>query len=108
MLQRFCVGLAVEYTSCFISVMNLDLYVCCFDSLVKHAVCRITFLVPSKLDVSLSNLVFEAGCWVRLHRFLIIAVLSTFLNCRNMLNVFQTISTLRNGSLPPLCTYSGN
>ena len=25
---------AVEYSSCFISVMNLDLYVRCFDSLI--------------------------------------------------------------------------
>ena len=31
LLQRFSVSLAVEYSSCFISVMNLDLYVCCFD-----------------------------------------------------------------------------
>ena len=26
---------AVEYSSCFISVMNLDLYVRCFDSLMS-------------------------------------------------------------------------
>ena len=31
----FQCGLAVEYSSCFISVMDLDLYVCCFDSLVS-------------------------------------------------------------------------
>ena len=34
--QRFSVGLVVEYSSCFISVMNLDLYVCCFDSLMSY------------------------------------------------------------------------
>ena len=28
--------LAVEYSSCFISVMNLDLYVRCFDSLMSR------------------------------------------------------------------------
>ena len=27
---------AVEYSSCFISVMNLDLYVRCFDSLLSR------------------------------------------------------------------------
>ena len=27
---------AVEYSSCFISVMNLDLYVCCFDALMSR------------------------------------------------------------------------
>ena len=35
LLQRFSVGLAVEYSSCFISIMDIDLYVCCFDSLVS-------------------------------------------------------------------------
>ena len=34
LLQRFGVGLVVEY-SCFISVLNLDLYVCCFDALMS-------------------------------------------------------------------------
>ena len=28
-LQRFSVGLAVEYSSFFISVLILDLYICC-------------------------------------------------------------------------------
>ena len=28
-----CFDPAVEYSSCFISVLNLDLYVCCFDAL---------------------------------------------------------------------------
>ena len=28
LLQCFSVGLAVEYSSCFISLLNLDLYVC--------------------------------------------------------------------------------
>ena len=32
LLQRFNVGLAVEYSSFFISVLNLDLYFCCFDA----------------------------------------------------------------------------
>ena len=32
-LLLFRVGLAVEYSSCFISVMNLNLYVHCFDAL---------------------------------------------------------------------------
>ena len=27
---------AVEYSSCFVSVMNLDLYVHCFDSLMSR------------------------------------------------------------------------
>ena len=26
------VDLDIEYSSCFISVLNLDLYVCCFDA----------------------------------------------------------------------------
>ena len=30
--QLFSDGLAVEYSSCFISVLNLDLYVCNFDA----------------------------------------------------------------------------
>ena len=29
--------LAAEYSSCFISVMNLDLYVHCFDSLMSRS-----------------------------------------------------------------------
>ena len=37
------------------------------------------FLVPSYLYVSLSHLVFGAGCGIRLYRFLIIAVLSTIM-----------------------------
>ena len=32
--------LAVEYSSCFISVMNLDVYVRCFDSLVSRGPSR--------------------------------------------------------------------
>ena len=33
LLQRFSKGLAVEYSSCFNSVLlDLDLYVCCFDA----------------------------------------------------------------------------
>ena len=32
-LQRFSVGIAVEYSSCFMPVFNLDLYVCCFVTL---------------------------------------------------------------------------
>ena len=32
--QRLSVGLAVEYSSYFISVLNVDLYVCCFDALM--------------------------------------------------------------------------
>ena len=35
LLQRFSVGLPVEYSSCFISVFNLDLYVCCVDALMS-------------------------------------------------------------------------
>ena len=35
LLQRFCVGLAVEYSSCLISGLNLDLYVCCLNPLRK-------------------------------------------------------------------------
>ena len=35
LLQRFSVSLAVEYSSCFISVLNLDLYLCCFDALMS-------------------------------------------------------------------------
>ena len=33
-------GLAVEYSSCFISVMNLDLYVHRFDSLMSRSPSR--------------------------------------------------------------------
>ena len=31
---------AVEYSSCFNSVMNLDLYVCCFESLMSRGPSR--------------------------------------------------------------------
>ena len=31
---------AVDYSSCFISVMNLDLYVLCFDSLMSRGCSR--------------------------------------------------------------------
>ena len=33
-------GLIVEYSSCFISVMNLDLYVHCLDSLMSRSPSR--------------------------------------------------------------------
>ena len=33
-------GLAVKYSSCFISVMNLDLYVHCFESLMSSSPSR--------------------------------------------------------------------
>ena len=36
LLQRVSVGLAVEYSSCFISVLNLDLYVCCVGALMSR------------------------------------------------------------------------
>ena len=35
LLWRFSVGLAAEYSSCFISVLNLDLYIYCFDALMS-------------------------------------------------------------------------
>ena len=35
MLQLFSVGLAVEY--CFISVLNLVLYICCFGALMSRS-----------------------------------------------------------------------
>ena len=35
LLQHFSVGLAVEYSSCFISLLDFDLYVCCFDVLMS-------------------------------------------------------------------------
>ena len=35
LFQRFNVGLAVEYSFCFISVLNFDLYVYCFDALIS-------------------------------------------------------------------------
>ena len=38
--QRFRVGLAVEYSSCFILVLNLDLYVCCFDWVMSRSPSR--------------------------------------------------------------------
>ena len=34
LLWRFSVCLAVEYSSCFISVLNLDLFVCSLDALM--------------------------------------------------------------------------
>ena len=34
MIHRFSVGLAVEYLSCFISVFDIDLHVCCFDAVM--------------------------------------------------------------------------
>ena len=54
--QRFGVGLAVEYPSGFISVMNYDLYVCCFDSLgpVKRK-CVFGSLRPGKIQTSLHS-----------------------------------------------------
>ena len=39
LLQRFNVGLVVGYSSCFISVLNFDLYVCCFDALMSQKSC---------------------------------------------------------------------
>ena len=39
LLQCFC-WFAVEYSSCFISVTNLDLYVRCFDSLMGRGPSR--------------------------------------------------------------------
>ena len=36
----FQIWFAVEYSSCFISVMNLDLYVRCFDSLMTRCSSR--------------------------------------------------------------------
>ena len=35
LLQRFNVGLAVEYSSCFFSVLTLDLNVNCFDAIMS-------------------------------------------------------------------------
>ena len=35
LLQHFGIGLAVEYSSCFISVLNLDLCVWSFDALMR-------------------------------------------------------------------------
>ena len=32
LLQHFSVAFAVKCSSCFISVLNFDLYVCCFDA----------------------------------------------------------------------------
>ena len=32
LVKRFSKSLAVEYPSCLISVLDLDLYVCCFDA----------------------------------------------------------------------------
>ena len=39
--------------------------------------CAVFILVPFHMEVSLSRLVFRAGCAIRLYRFLIIAFLST-------------------------------
>ena len=36
LLQRFSVRLAVEYSSCIITVLNPDLYVCCFDASMSY------------------------------------------------------------------------
>ena len=35
LLNRLTVGLTAHYSSCFISVLNLDLYVCFFDALIS-------------------------------------------------------------------------
>ena len=32
LLQHFSVGLVVEYSCCFISVLKFDLSICCFDA----------------------------------------------------------------------------
>ena len=37
LLQRFSKGLAVKYSSYFISALNLDLYVCCFDAWMSRS-----------------------------------------------------------------------
>ena len=37
LLPRFSAGLAVEFSSCFISVLNLGLYVCCFGALLSRS-----------------------------------------------------------------------
>ena len=34
LFQHFSGGYAIEYSSCFISVLNLDLYAYCFDALM--------------------------------------------------------------------------
>ena len=36
-LQCFSVGFTVEYSSCFISVLNFDLSVCCFDAQMSRS-----------------------------------------------------------------------
>ena len=36
LFKHFSVGLAVEYSSCFISVLNLDFYVSCFNALMSE------------------------------------------------------------------------
>ena len=36
-IKYFSVGLAVECTSCFISVLRLDLCVCCFGALINRS-----------------------------------------------------------------------
>ena len=43
LLQRFSIGLAIEYSSCFISVLNLDLYV-----VVYFGFDHFTHFVPSQ------------------------------------------------------------
>ena len=52
--------------------------------------CVVFILVPSWLYVSLSHLVFGAGCGIRLYRFLIIAFLYTLPYLKYVLHSYLT------------------
>ena len=62
----FRIALWAVVAICWERAVPLAFHLCCFS-----------FLVPSQLYVSFSNLVFWAGCGIVLYRFLIVAFLST-------------------------------
>ena len=65
--------------------------------------CAVFILVPSLLYVSLSHLVFGAGCGLRLYRFLIIAFLSTYVY-QFLVSVFKDNKMAQsNGSFKLYC-----
>ena len=64
LLQHFRVGLTVEYSSCFILLMNLNLYVHCFDTLMNGGPSRgpnKCYIYDSRQNMGRGLLQREAG-----------------------------------------------
>ena len=66
LLQLFCVGLSVEYSSCFISVLNLEFFICYFDALMS--------LYAYELQQNLGRGLFERSKAVFLLWFILIII----------------------------------